>query len=191
MKTIFFDIETTGLSSTTESILEIAAVVIDSDFNILDTYQSFINPGKPVPYMITKLTGIDNNTVKSARSEYVVLNDFMNFVKKHKPDQVGGHNIKRFDLRWIETKTNKYQITNHLNLEIVDTLEYATYLHKEGVLVDYRAVTEKGRVSFKLEHLVNYFGLDGQTHRAIDDVLQNVTVYRNLKQLESTVDYGF
>lgn len=191
MKIVFFDIETTGLSSTTESILEIAAVVIDDQFNTIDTYQSFINPGKKIPYFITNLTGISDATVKGARAEYVVLQDFMNWVAAHNPDKVAGHNIKRFDLRWMEGKCNKYSISNALNLEVIDTLEYSTKLHKDGALVNYKAVTEKGRVSFKLEHLVRYFGLEGQTHRAIDDVFQNIIVYKNLKELENSIDYGF
>lgn len=191
MKIIFFDLETTGLSSTTETILEIAAVVVDEKFNIVDTYQSFINPGKPISFLISNLTKITNDTVKNAKTEFIVLNEFMNWVKKHNPDTVAGHNIKRFDLKWIETKTNKYQIKNNLELDIIDTLEYANKLFKDGVLLDYKAVTEKGRTSFKLEHLVRYFGMDEQTHRAIDDVMQNVIVYKNLKELEGTVDYGF
>lgn len=195
MKIIFFDLETTGLSSTTESILEIAAVVIDENYNAIDTYQSFINPGKPVPYMITQLTSIDNSMVKNARSENVVLTDFMNWVKKYEPEVVGGHNIKRFDLKWIEVKTNKYGIENQFSpLEIVDTLEYSSKLYKNGVMTNYftkERATAKGNVSFKLEHLVDYFGLDEQSHRAIDDVYQNIIVYKNLKSLEETIDYGF
>lgn len=191
MKTIFFDLETTGLSSTTESILEIAAVVIDSDFNTIDTFQSFINPGKPIPYIITKLTGITDQTVKGAKTEYIVLNEFMNFVKKHNPDIVAGHNIKRFDLTWIKAKTNKYGIENRLELEILDTLDYVSKIYKDGLLLNYKGLTEKGRVSFKLEHLVSHFGLSAQTHRAIDDVYQNIIVYRHLKELEGTADYGF
>jgi DNA polymerase III subunit alpha, Gram-positive type len=191
LKIIFFDLETTGLSSTTESILEIAAVVIDSNFNTIDTYQSFINPGKPIPYIITKLTGITDQTVKGAKTEYIVLNEFMNFVRKYSPDVVAGHNIKRFDLNWIKAKTGKYGVENHLQIEVLDTLEYVKKLHKDGVLLNYKAVTEKGGVSFKLEHLIKHFGLSAQTHRAIDDVYQNIVVYKHLKELEGTEDYGF
>lgn len=191
LKIIFFDLETTGLSSTTESILEIAAVVIDEEYNAIDTYQSFINPGKPIPYMISKLTSIDNSTVRNARSEFIVLNEFMNWVKSHNAQIVGGHNIKRFDLKWIEAKVNKYGITNQFPTETIDTLDYATKLYKSGVLPNYKAVTGKGNTSFKLEHLVSYFGLEEQSHRAVDDVYQNIIVYKNLKSLEGTVDYGF
>ena len=191
MKTIFFDLETTGLSATTETILEIAAVIVDENYTIIDSYQSFINPGRPIPFMITKLTGITDAMVKTARSEYVVLMDFMNFVKKHNPKVVAGHNIKRFDLNWIKTKSTKYGLTNALELEILDTLEYARAVHKEGLLRNYKGLTEKGATSFKLEHLVKHFELTAQTHRAIDDVMQNVIVYRRLKELEETVDYGF
>lgn len=192
MKIVFFDIETTGLSSTTESILEIAAIVIDSNFNTVDSYQSFINPGKPIPFMITKLTGISDSTVKNAHSENYVLNEFMTFIKKNNPDQVAGHNIKRFDLNWIKVKTGKYGIKNLLEtLPIIDTLEFSKDIHKQGLLINYKGRTDAGNISFKLEYLVNHFGLDAQTHRAIDDVYQNIIVYRNLKQLEETVDYGF
>ena len=134
---------------------------------------------------------ITDAIVKNSKTEFIVLNEFMNWVKKHNPDIVAGHNIKRFDLNWIRVKTAKYNMPNLLELDMIDTLEYATKLHKDGVLIDYKAVTEKGRVSFKLEHLVRYFGLDAQTHRAIDDVYQNIIVYKNLKELEGTVDYGF
>lgn len=191
MNILFFDLETTGLSSAKDSIIEIAAVVIDQNYNIVDTFQSFINPGKPISYMITKITGIDNNTVKHARSENVVLNEFMRFVQKHKPHAVAGHNIKRFDLKWIETKTNYYSIPNQLLIDVIDTLEYATKLFKDGVMENYFAMTAKGNISFKLEHLVKYFGLTEQTHRAIDDVMQNIVVYKHLKELEKTIDYGF
>lgn len=191
LRIVFFDIETTGLSSTTESIIEIAAVVIDEQYNVIDTYQSFINPGKRIPYMIVNLTGISDETVRNARSEYVVLNDFMNWIKKNNAGCVAGHNIKRFDLKWILEKANKYGVDNLMPTEIIDTLEYSNKMYKDGVLKGYTATTAKGNVSFKLEHLVAYFGLSAQTHRAIDDVMQNIIVYKNLKELEETVDYGF
>lgn len=191
MKIVFFDIETTGLSSTTESIIEIAAVVVDGDYNVVDTFQSFINPGKKISYMIQNLTGISDNTVKNSPGEYVVLNDFMKWISKHKPTHVAGHNIKRFDLRWILEKCNKYGLVSTLPSEIIDTLDYANRLYKEGLLTNYIAVTGKGNVSFKLEHLVRHFGLAEQTHRAIDDVMQNIIVYKYLKELEEAIDYGF
>lgn len=191
MKIVFFDLETTGLSSATESILEIAAVVVDEKFNVIDTYQSFINPGKRIPYIITQLTGISDATVKDARTEPIVLREFTNWVGSHYPDSIAGHNIKRFDLNWIKEKCNKYGLPNTLTLNVIDTLEYSTRLYKEGVLKNYTAKTAKGNVSFKLEFLVTYFGLSEQTHRAIDDVYQNIIVYKNLKELEGTVDYGF
>lgn len=191
MKTIFFDIETTGLSSTTDSIIEVAAVLIDHNFKVVDTFQTFINPGRKIPYMITNLTGISDATVKNSPGEFVALNDFMAWVKKHKAEVVAGHNIKRFDVRWINEKCNKYGIKSELPTNMVDTLDYATRLYKDGVLQGYKGITAKGNVSFKLEHLVSHFGLSKQTHRAIDDVMQNIVVYKKLKELEETIDYGF
>jgi DNA polymerase-3 subunit alpha (Gram-positive type) len=191
LKIIFFDLETTGLSSAIESILEVAAVVIDENYNILDTYHSFINPGKRIPPIITKLTGITDATVRTARTEYIVVKEFMEWVKGHSAQYVAGHNVKSFDINWIKTKVNKYGLVCTFPTEVIDTLEYSKRLYKEGVLKHYTAATDKGNVSFKLEHLINYFELTDQTHRAIDDVTQNIIVYRKLKELEETIDFGF
>ena len=191
LRIVFFDIETTGFSRVEDSILEVAAIVIDENYNIVDQYDAFINPGRPIPYKITQLTGINDSMVRTARSENVVLNEFMAWVKKYNPDYVAGHNIKKFDLNWMEEKTAKYNISNSLRLNTIDTLEQVTKLYKDGVLKNYTATTEKGNTSFKMEHLVRYFNLSEQTHRAIDDVMQNIIIYKNLKELEETIDYGF
>lgn len=191
MKIIFFDLETTGLVAAKESILEVAAMCIDENFNILDSYSSFINPGRPIPYFISNLTGITDSTVRNSRSEGIVMNDFMNWVHAQGATTIAGHNIKRFDIKWIEEKTHKYGIKNTLPTNALDTLDYANALYKDGVLSEYTATTPTGRMSFKLEHLISYFDLDTQTHRAIDDVRQNVIVYKRLQELEKTKDYGF
>ena len=192
LKIIFFDLETTGLSSAVESILEIAAVVVDDQFNIIDTFQSFINPGKKIPFMITKLTGITDDMVKNCKNEYIVMKEFKYWVDKQGATFVAGHNIKRFDLKWIEVRGAKYGVDNIFDKYTpIDTLDLSSRLFKDGVLHNYTAKTEKGNVSFKLEFLVTYFGLTNQTHRAIDDVMQNIIVYRRLKELEGTIDLGF
>jgi DNA polymerase-3 subunit epsilon len=59
------DIETTGGSSKSDKITEIAIYVSDGE-KIVDTYESLINPERVIPYQITALTGITNQMVEDA-----------------------------------------------------------------------------------------------------------------------------
>lgn len=60
-----FDFETTGMSGRQDKVIEIGMVKIVKG-KIKDTFSSFINPGRPIPYFITKLTGITNADVENA-----------------------------------------------------------------------------------------------------------------------------
>ena len=59
------DIETTGGNATHSRITEIAIVIYDGT-QIIDRWESLVNPQKFIPPAIFALTGIDNELVKNA-----------------------------------------------------------------------------------------------------------------------------
>ena len=59
------DIETTGGSAVFERITEIAVFIYDGE-KIVDQFTSLVNPERPIPYYITKLTGINDQMVERA-----------------------------------------------------------------------------------------------------------------------------
>ena len=59
------DIETTGGSAVYERITEIAVFIYDGE-KVVDQFTSLVNPGRPIPYYITKLTGISDHMVENA-----------------------------------------------------------------------------------------------------------------------------
>jgi len=61
---VIIDIETTG-GRGTDKITEIAMIVHDGS-KIIDEFTSLVNPEKPIPYFITRLTGISNEMVADA-----------------------------------------------------------------------------------------------------------------------------
>lgn len=65
------DIETTGSSSKYGKITEIALYQHNGE-EITDYFHTLINPQIDIPYFITRLTGIDNDTVKNAPKFYEV-----------------------------------------------------------------------------------------------------------------------
>ena len=93
---VVFDIETTGLSSQRDEITEIGAVII-RDGQELGRYQTYVNPGKPIPREITRLTGISDEDVKNAPSVRAAVNDFLKFADGR---PLAAHNAA-FDMGFI------------------------------------------------------------------------------------------
>jgi DNA polymerase-3 subunit epsilon len=72
-RVIVLDTETTGLDSKNEKIIELAmlSVLVDSATGLpvgpVTIYESFEDPGKPIPAQITEITGIVDSMVKGLR----------------------------------------------------------------------------------------------------------------------------
>jgi len=91
------DIETTGQTSATGKITEIAIFVHDG-FEITDSFSSLINPECFIPGFITNLTGIDNEMVRTAPKFYEVARKIVEITQ----DKVFvAHNVS-FDYKFIQ-----------------------------------------------------------------------------------------
>lgn len=74
------DIETTGLSPISDELLEIGAVKVQGG-EILDTFHVMINPGRPIPPEVMKLTGITDAMVADGLSPDAALSQFLHFAQ--------------------------------------------------------------------------------------------------------------
>ena len=77
---VVFDLETTGLNRGTDEITEIGAVKIENGV-IVDSWSSFVNPGKHIPETITDITGITDEMVAAAPKINEILPSFLEFCK--------------------------------------------------------------------------------------------------------------
>jgi DNA polymerase III subunit epsilon len=105
------DVETTGLSPRSNGVIEIGLVKV-SGMKIVDSYGSFINPGKDIPYFITQLTGITNDDVYDAPFFEDVVGDIADFIGE---DILTAHNLS-FDSSFLKKEfmyCGREPLTNH------------------------------------------------------------------------------
>ena len=103
-RVIVLDTETTGLDSQTESIIELAmlSVLVDAATGVpvgpVSIYESFEDPGKPIPPQITEITGIDDSMVQGQRIDDAAVNAMV-----QEADLVVAHNAG-FDRPFVEAR---------------------------------------------------------------------------------------
>ena len=103
-RVIVLDTETTGLDSKTESIIELAmlSVLVDAatgePVGPVSIYESFEDPGKPIPAQITEITGIDDAMVKGQRIDDAAVTAMV-----QQADLVVAHNAG-FDRPFVEAR---------------------------------------------------------------------------------------
>ena len=160
---VVFDLETTGINCNCDDIIEIAAVKVIAG-EVTDEFTTLVNPGTPIPWRITRITGIDNGMVKDAPDFEQALTDFLEFVG----DMVlVGHNICTFDLLFIYRETQRFWNKLPGN-DYVDTLPIARlYLPQLG--------------HHTLSDLADYYGISSDgAHRALFDCRMNQQIFERL-----------
>lgn len=161
---VFFDLETTGLVSGRDAIIEIAAVKIKNR-HILDTFSTFVNPHRKVPQKITELTGITNQMVEDGEEEEKAVRDFLAFADGQ---ILVAHNAT-FDMGFMGCAMEKYGIPNAITF--IDTLTMSRAL-----------IPTIAR--HNLKKLASYFKIDmGHHHRALDDSICSAKVFIKLIDL--------
>lgn len=101
-KYVVIDIETTGIDSEKDDIIEIAAIKMED--NRKNIFQELIKIKKRIPKEISALTGItDEMLANSGKDISVVLNEFLDFVGNA---TLIGYNIK-FDVSFLNTELTK------------------------------------------------------------------------------------
>ena len=154
---VAIDIETTGLDPQKDAIIEIAAVRFNGH-RVESEWSRLINPARPIPRLITQLTGISDEMVRQAPPLKAVIQDLVDFVGD---DPVIGHNV-RFDLSFLQ----KQHILKFNR--VIDTYELA-------------AICLPGNSRYNLGTLGYTLGiLIPNSHRALDDARLTHAVYHGL-----------
>jgi DNA polymerase III epsilon subunit family exonuclease len=168
MKYVVFDIETTGLDTSMDRIVEIAAIKVE-DGIVIDEFETLINPLIDIPTVVSNIHGITNEMVKDAPYPGVALSKFIHFVND--VDYIIGHNAKRFDFPFIESECTR-NFVKYPKIIVKDTLWKARkYI--------------KGLRSYSLASLCRIYSISNENaHRAMSDVYATHYVYLELLKKE-------
>lgn len=166
---VIYDLETTGLSSAKDSIIEIAAIKfhVDSAFQMteLDTLHQYINPGRPLPEKIVEITHITDEFLADKPSMDEVYPDIVKFFGTA---VVGGYNIITFD--------NKFM--GELFAAHGDFFRPAGSV--DGIRMARNRLSSEDVENYKLATVGAYYGFDFNAHSAIEDAR---TVGKVIQQL--------
>jgi len=103
---VFIDLETTGTETLSDRIVEFSALKMNPD-NTEESITVRINPQMPIPPEATAVHGIKDNDVKDKPSFKESAMAIKNFLENC---DLGGFNIKRFDLEILEAEFRRAEI---------------------------------------------------------------------------------
>ena len=119
-----FDLETTGLSSENDRIIEIGAVKVKNG-EVIEKYSKFVNPKRPLPEKIVELTNITEDMVENEPDETVIVPEFIEFIG----DSVLVAHNANFDVGFLNSACKRLNIK--FENTYLDTLDFARRIFPE------------------------------------------------------------
>ena len=178
---VIFDVETTGLSSVYDTIIEIGAVKMKNG-EVLERFDKFINPHHPLSEQTINLTSITDEMVSAADDEDVVIKQFQDF---YGDLPLCGHNVQ-FDVGFVNAALRRAGLSE-ITQPVVDTLEVSRLLHPEQNRHTLDSLAKKYNVSLEHHHRANqdaeatgylmYKLLDAFKKKYNEDNLNNLNGY--------------
>ena len=153
------DLETTGFSFRTEKITEVGIMKYKKG-EVIDSFETFVNPEKPIPERVVEVTHITDDMVKDAPKIEEVFPKILEFVGD---SVLVAHNAD-FDIGFL--KHNAHELGYKLENTYLDTLRLA-----KDLFPDFK--------KYKLGLIAEKLGIKVEVaHRALDDVDTTVKVFR-------------
>lgn len=163
---VCIDLETTGLNPKRDKIIEIGAVKVERG-QIVDLFETFVNPHRKLEEHIVHLTGITDADLSDAPDMTQVLPQVLAFIGE---EVLLGHSIL-FDYSFLK----KAAVDQKMKFERlgVDTLKIARKFLPE-------------LESRSLDFLCQHYQIPHKAHRALEDAKATVALYQILKNQFAT-----
>lgn len=162
---VVFDLETSGLESGRDEILEIAGIKLCGNQEIA-RFEALIQPTRLIPADVERINGLNEfYLLSNGRKSIEVIKDFLAFIGDA---IVVGHNIREFDWLFIISHAKRHNLSLPTN-KLIDTLELSRKLLSLS--------------QYNLGVVAKHFGYNHvNAHRAMPDVEINTKVFLHLME---------
>ena len=186
---VVIDVETTGLSSTKDRLVEVAAIKFE-DWVPVKKMHTLLNPGRNIPAEASAINNITDEMVVGAPSFSQVIDCLNEFVGKF---NIVGHNLP-FDLKFLyrygfdfTTDKRRYFDTCEIAKKVLKKpkmkwdKEYGEYVVNDNYDYDVE--------DYKLTTLCDYYQIrdNAFAHRALSDAFATGLLFKSLAQ--EKIDY--
>ena len=163
------DVETTGLNARSERITEIAIFIYDGE-QIIDQYETLVNPEKKISYQISALTGIDNRMVANAPRFHEIARHIIELTEGM---SIVGHNVA-FDYAFLR---QEYQ-------RLFYDFKRKTLCTKK---LSRRVLPKQKR--YGLGKLCESLGIKIENrHRAAGDAMATLKLFQHIQEIEKNIE---
>ncbi|MCP5265723.1 MAG: 3'-5' exonuclease [Burkholderiaceae bacterium] len=167
---IVADLETTGLNSNVDSILEIGALRVAPDGTVEGEFSVLVGGGSTITPKITDLTGITQKMIdRDGRPLVEAIRSFLQFVG----DRPAFFHNAPFDQRFIRRACD--EVGEAFENRVFDTLELGRF-------------TWPDLQNHRLESLARHVGAPPPSHRAISDARATLGVLLAARARSSSSD---
>lgn len=171
---VCLDCETTGLDAQTDRVIEVAAVLFTMD-RVIAQCESLIDPECPIPETSIAIHHITPEMVQGKPKIHEFLPQLLELIGSH---IVIGHGIK-FDLDILAASAAR--------ADIPCKIQYNRYIDTLRLARDYGESPINS-----LEQLRKHFNIEEEgAHRAMSDVIVNMSVFKFLAKPHKTVEQIF
>ena len=134
-RVLSFDLETTGISTSSDRVVQIALVGAEADGTPVH-YEQIVNPRRPIPYGASNVHGIFDADVRGKGDFSTIAEEVTQLIEG---SVIVGHNVRRFDLEMLENEFLRLGKRMPRPKAVMDTYELVRRLnvprpHKLGAL---------------------------------------------------------
>lgn len=161
LKVTVFDLETSGFFPNTDEILSIGAIKADgAEIDPDATFYSLVQTKRPVPKVITELTGITDEDTASGLALVEALHQFLRFTENRALIAHGSGHDKQF-LNVALWQTSRVRLSHR----VLDTMMIARWLRP-------------GLPSYGLDEMLEEFDIEvTQRHHALEDSIMTAKLW--------------
>jgi DNA polymerase III epsilon subunit family exonuclease len=169
---VVFDVETTGLDSRKDRIIEIGAVLFEKETYIstgeVKIFQCFVKQKTPIPPEATAINKITDEMVIDGEEEFKTLDLFFDFVGAN---DLYAYNAK-FDKSFINAMAKRSQFSH---VPVVDQVfDILKFIREEWII----------KPNYKLTSVAKHLKIDANdAHRAVGDSLLALKSYIHVVQM--------